>query len=123
MSFIITEEKECGRQKRKTARNAEEIIRKKYLNSDSDSSDSEEQYVPFTHKLNQDSRPASPSLKRNCPSNESHVPNGVKKIKMNIKPEEKSATSDITKLSFVEKFFQRDIKDKLQKFTQGVRKY
>ncbi|KAL6444113.1 hypothetical protein ACFW04_001805 [Cataglyphis niger] len=109
------EKKESGRQKRKTARNAEEIIRKKYLNSDSDSSDSStEQFVTVNHKLNQDVHPmSSPSLKRNCSDNE--IFNGVKKVKMNTKSEEKN---DITKLAFVKKFFQRDIKEKLPKLTQ-----
>lgn len=110
------EKKESGRQKRRTARNAEEIIRKKYLNvSDSDSSDSStEQLVTVNHKLNQDVRPASPlSLKRNCSDNE--IFNGVKKVKMSTKSEEKN---DITKLAFVKKFFQRDIKEKLPKLTQ-----
>ncbi|XP_077272399.1 fibronectin-III type domain-containing protein windei isoform X2 [Temnothorax americanus] len=85
------EEQESGRQKRKTAKNAEEIIRKKYLNSDSDSSDNTEVFVPMNHKLNPDIRPASPpSLKRNCPENE----------------------------VFNEKFFRRDLKEKLPKLTQ-----
>ncbi|GAB1866139.1 Activating transcription factor 7-interacting protein 1 [Camponotus japonicus] len=109
------EKKENGRQKRRTARNAEEIIRKKCLNSDSDSSDSStEQFVPVNHKLNQDIRSASPpSLKRNCSDNE--IFNSIKKVKMSIKSEEKN---DITKLAFVEKFFQRDMKEKLPKLTQ-----
>ncbi|EFN64593.1 Activating transcription factor 7-interacting protein 1 [Camponotus floridanus] len=107
--------KENGRQKRRTARNAEELIRKKCLNSDSDSSDSStEQFVPVNHKLNQDIRSASPpSLKRNCSDNE--IFNSVKKVKMSIKSEGKN---DITKLAFVEKFFQRDMKEKLPKLTQ-----
>ncbi|XP_070161505.1 activating transcription factor 7-interacting protein 1 isoform X1 [Polyergus mexicanus] len=109
------EKKESGRQKRRTARNAEEIIRKKYLNSDSDSSDSiTEQLVTVNHKLNQDVRPASPlSSKRNCSDNE--IFNTVKKVKMSTMSEEKN---DITKLTFVKKFFQRDIKEKLPKLTQ-----
>lgn len=107
------EEIYSGRQKRKTARNAEEIIRKKYLNSDSDSSDSTEQFVVVNHKLNQDIRPASPpSLKRNCSDNE--IFNGIKKAKMSPKFEKKN----IAKLTFVEKFFQRDVKEKLPKLTQ-----
>lgn len=120
MHFIITEKKESGRQKRKTARNAEEIIRKKYLNSNSDSSDSStEQFVTVNHKLNQDVHPMSPpSLKRNCSDNE--IFNGVKKVKMSTKSEEKN---DITKLAFVKKFFQRDIKEKLPKLTQEVKVY
>jgi len=119
LHFIITEGKEGIRQKRKTARNAEEIIRKKYLNSDSDSSDNTEQFVIVNHKLNQDTRPSSsPTLKRNCPENE--VFNGnVKKVKMNTNSEEKK---DVTQLSFIEKFFRRDIKERLPKLTQEVKK-
>lgn len=116
--FIITEQKESGRQKRKTARNAEEIIRKKYLNSDSDS-DSTEQFITVNHKLNHDIHPASPpSLKRNC----QEVFNGnVKKVKMNTNSNEKK--KDVTQLSFIEKFFRRDIKERLPKLTQEVKKY
>lgn len=120
--FIIAEEKEeSRRQKRKTARTAEELIRQDCLDRDSDSSDSDEEYVPLSHRSNQDSRSVSPPLKRSRSSDE-HLNGVVKKIKMDAKPEEKSAARDITKLSFVEKFFQRDIKAKLQKFTQEVRK-
>ncbi|XP_025990895.1 activating transcription factor 7-interacting protein 1 isoform X2 [Solenopsis invicta] len=105
------EERESGRQKRKTAKNAEEIIRKKYLNSDSDSNDSTE-LITVNHKLKKDIRPASPpSLKR---SSENEVCNGnIKKLRMNS--EEKK---DITQLSFIEKFFRRDLKAKLPKLTQ-----
>jgi len=119
LHFIITEGKESIRQKRKTARNAEEIIRKKYLNSDSDSSDNTEQFVIVNHKLNQDTHPSSsPILKRNCSENE--VFNGnIKKVKMNTNSEEKK---DVTQLSFIEKFFRRDIKERLPKLTQEVKK-
>lgn len=73
----------------------------------------------MNHKLNQDVRPASPpSLKRNFSDNE--IFNGIKKAKMSIKFEEKN---DIAKLNFVEKFFQRDIKEKLPKLTQEVKIY
>lgn len=73
----------------------------------------------MNHKLNQDIRSASPpSLKRNCSDNE--IFNSVKKVKMSIKSEEKN---DITKLAFVEKFFQRDMKEKLPKLTQEVKIY
>jgi len=126
LHFIITEEneeKESGRQKRKTARNAEELIRKKYLNSDSDSNDSTEQLVIVNHKLNQDIHPASSSpssLKRNCAENE--VFNGnIKKAKINIKNSEEK--KDITQLSFIEQFFRRDLKETLPKLTQEVKKY
>lgn len=116
MYFIITEEKESGREKRKTARNAEEIIKKKYLNSDSDSNDNTEQLV--NNKLNQDVIPVPPlvAIKRNCPDSE--VFNGIKKAKMNINSEEEK---DVTQLSFIEKFFRRDIKEKLPKLTQEVK--
>lgn len=119
LHFIITEEKESKRQKRKTARNAEEIIRKKYLNSDNDSSDTED-FVIVNHKLNQDVHSASPpSLKRNS---ENEVFNGnTKKTKMNIKGSEEK--KDVTQLSFVEKFFRRDLKERLPKLTQEVKKY
>lgn len=118
MHFIITEEKQSGRQRRKTARNAEEIIRKN-LNSDSDSSDSSENFVIVNHKVNVDAHPASPpSLKRNCPEKE--VFNGnTKKAKMNIKSSEEK---NVAQLSFVEKFFRRDLKEKLPKLTQEVKK-
>ncbi|KYM78946.1 Activating transcription factor 7-interacting protein 1 [Atta colombica] len=111
----IQEEKESRREKRKTARNAEEIIKKKYLNSDSDSNDNTEQLVIINNKLNQDIIPVPPliAIKRNCP--ESEVFNGIKKAKMNINSEEKK---DVTQLSFIEKFFRRDIKEKLPKLTQ-----
>ncbi|XP_018350194.1 PREDICTED: activating transcription factor 7-interacting protein 1-like isoform X2 [Trachymyrmex septentrionalis] len=110
----IQEEKESRREKRKTARNAEEIIKKKYLNSDSDSNDNTEQLV-INNKLNQDIIPVPPlvAIKRNC--SESEVFNGIKKAKMNINSEEKK---DVTQLSFIEKFFRRDIKEKLPKLTQ-----
>ncbi|XP_011860511.1 PREDICTED: activating transcription factor 7-interacting protein 1 isoform X2 [Vollenhovia emeryi] len=106
------EEKEPGRQKRKTARNAEEIIRKKYLVSDSDSSDSSEQFVTL-NKVSQNIHPVSPSpLKRYCSENE--VFNGnTKKAKMTT--EEKK---DVAQLSFIEKFFRRDFKERLPRLTQ-----
>ncbi|XP_012230048.1 activating transcription factor 7-interacting protein 1 isoform X2 [Linepithema humile] len=108
---------ESGRYKRKTARNAEEIIRKKYLNSDSDSSDSAEEIVTTNLKLNQNIRLTSPPplriIKRNS---DNEIFNGnLKKFKTSSKSEEKN---DITKLAFVEKFFQRDVKEKLLKLTQ-----
>ncbi|TGZ50703.1 uncharacterized protein Wde isoform X1 [Temnothorax longispinosus] len=109
-------QEESGRKRRKTAKNAEEIIRKKYLNSDSDSTDTTEEFVVMNHKLNPDIRPASPpSLKRNCPENE--VFNGnIKKAKMSTKGSEEK--KDVTQLSFIEKFFRRDLKEKLPKLTQ-----
>jgi len=118
LHFIITDGRENGRQKRKTARNAEEIIRKKYLNSDSDFSDSTEELITVNHKLNQGIHPiSSPLLKRSCPDNE--ICNGnIKKMKMDIKSEE----NEIKNLSFIEKFFQRNIKEKLPKLTQEVSK-
>lgn len=120
MHFIITEAKESGRQKRQTAKNAEEIIRKKYLNSDSDSNDSMDQFVIVNHKLkNQDARhlTSPPPLKRICSENE--IFNGnVMKAKMNTNSEEKK---DVTQLSFTEKFFRRDIKERLPRLTQEVK--
>ncbi|RLU22550.1 hypothetical protein DMN91_004828 [Ooceraea biroi] len=111
----VTDGRESGRQKRRTARNAEEIIRKNLnLNSDSDFSDSTEELVTVNHKLNQDAH--SSSLKRNCQDNE--ICNGsVKKMKMDINSKE-NRNNDIRKLAFIEKFFQRNIKEKLPKLTQ-----
>lgn len=119
---FITEEKESGRQRRKTAKNAEEIIRKKYLNSDSDSSDSTEEFVIVNHKSNQYTHSSSPpSLKRNNSENE--VFNGnVKKAKMNI-IKNWEERKNVAQLSFIEKFFRRDLKEKLPKLTQEVKKY
>ncbi|EFN83743.1 Activating transcription factor 7-interacting protein 1 [Harpegnathos saltator] len=120
-----SEIKSNGRQKRKSAKNAEKMIRKKYLDSDSDSidsdSDSEESIIASSYKLNQKiSSASSVSLKRNCPDyEESVVFNGtVKKAKMNAKSEKVNTTKNITKLTFVEKFCQRNIKEKLPKLTQ-----
>ncbi|KAL6267572.1 hypothetical protein P5V15_000646 [Pogonomyrmex californicus] len=108
------EKKESGRQKRKTAKNAEELIRKRYLNSGSDSSDSAERIVTGIKKVKQGISTLSPSLKRNCMEKE--VLNGnIKKTKMNTNSEE---NNDITQLSFVEKFFRRDSKGELPKLTQ-----
>lgn len=120
--FIIAEGRESGRYKRKTARNAEEIIRKKYLNSDSDSSDSTE-HITANPKLNQKARLISPPplhiIKRN--HSESEFFNGnLKRRRTDSKSEEKN---DITKLAFVEKFFQRNNKEKLPKLTQEVKIY
>ncbi|KYN01023.1 Activating transcription factor 7-interacting protein 1 [Cyphomyrmex costatus] len=105
----IQEEKES--EKRKTT---EEIIRKKYLNSDSDSNDNTDHSIIANNKFNPDI-PVPPliAIKRNCP--ESEIFNGAKKAKMNINSEEKK---DVSQLAFVEKFFRRDIKEKLPKLTQ-----
>lgn len=118
MYFIITE-----RQKRKTAKNAEEIIRKKYLNNNSDSSDTEEDFVTVNHKLNRDVRSVSPSLKRNL-LDKSESFNGAKKVKIgdNTETIKSTAKNDIVKLAFVEKLYQRDIKETLTKLTQKVKK-
>lgn len=116
ISCVICIILESGRKKRKTAKNAEEIIRKKYLNSESSESD-EEEYVIISN-INKNLRPASPpSLKRNCLDNENSTPNGAfKKVKMSVSPEK----TDVTKLTFVENMFHRDVKDELTKFTQEV---
>lgn len=115
MYFIITE-----RQKRKTAKNAEEIIRKKYLNNDSDSTETDEEDV--TVKSHRDVRSASPSLKRNC-LDKSESFNGVKKVKIgdNTETAKSTAKNDIVKLAFVEKLYQRDVKETLKKLTQKVK--
>ncbi|CAL7943286.1 unnamed protein product [Xylocopa violacea] len=121
--------KESGRQKRRTAKNAEEIIRKKFLNHDSDleSSDDSEKFVVVNYKLSEDARSLSPSssLKRTCPDDDKTIINGnVKKIKINSE-----ATSDKLKmkdnnsenlknLKYIHKFFQRDLNEKLPKLKQ-----
>ncbi|XP_032686075.1 activating transcription factor 7-interacting protein 1 isoform X2 [Odontomachus brunneus] len=124
---IIEEDKQevtnVGRQRRRTAKNAEEIIRKKYLISDSDisDSDSDSEELSVNYKLNQHLySTSSTSLKRNCPvSDEDVVVNGtVKKVKMGNKSEQTNVKNDFTKLSFVEKFCQRSIKEKIPKLTQ-----
>ncbi|XP_017792481.1 PREDICTED: activating transcription factor 7-interacting protein 1 [Habropoda laboriosa] len=129
---VVSEEekqvRESGRQKRQTAKNAEEIIRKKYLNHDSDleSSDDSEKFVVVNHKMNQDICPLSPpSLKRNYSDNDSTVMNGItKKAKINSEavPNElttkESSSENLKKLSYVHKFFQRDFKEKLPKLKQ-----
>lgn len=124
--------REGGRQKRKTAKNAEEIIRKKFLNHDSDleSSDSSEKFVIVNHKVNQDARSLSPpSLKRSRFDLDNITMNGgVKRIKVNCDSlSEESASKEnnsenIKKLDYVHKFFQRDLKEKLPKLTQEVRR-
>ncbi|XP_033325756.1 fibronectin-III type domain-containing protein windei isoform X2 [Megalopta genalis] len=120
--------RESGRQKRKTAKNAEEIIRKKFLNHDSDleSSDSSEKFVIVNHKVNEDVRSLSPpSLKRNCSDLDNITMNGsIKKIKVNtdsLSDELSSKENDsdsIKQLDYVNKFFQRDLKEKLPKLKQ-----
>ncbi|XP_076661846.1 fibronectin-III type domain-containing protein windei isoform X2 [Halictus rubicundus] len=125
---VSEEVKESGRQKRKTAQNAEEIIRKKFLNQESDveSSDSSEKFVIINHKVNQDARSLSPpSLKRSCSDLDNIIVNGsVKKIKVNndsLSDELSSKENDsenIKQLDYVHKFFQRDLKEKLPKLTQ-----
>ncbi|KAG7189345.1 hypothetical protein KM043_016997 [Ampulex compressa] len=120
--------KETGRQKRRTAKNAAEIIRKKFLNHDSDleSSDGSDKFIIVNHKNNQDARSSSPpSLKRNYPEIETTVINGsTKKLKMNSEisseevPAAERTTTSIRNLSYVHKFFQRDIKEKLPKLKQ-----
>lgn len=116
-----SEERESGRHKRRTAKNAEEIIRD-YLNSESDASDSTEQIATANRKAAQKaisiSKKSSPPplhiIKRNHSDNEIFNDN-VKKRKMT------SSTSDeknVTKLAFIEKFFQRNANEKLPKLTQ-----
>ncbi|XP_076685230.1 fibronectin-III type domain-containing protein windei isoform X3 [Andrena cerasifolii] len=120
--------RDSGRQKRRTAKNAEEIIRKKFLNHDSDleSSDGSEKFVIVNHKMNQDARSLSPpSLKRNCPDTDSVNMNGsVKKVKVNSETlsddlaTKKNNAENIKKLDYVRKFFQRDLKEKLPRLKQ-----
>lgn len=126
----VTQEnkEEVGRQKRRTAKNAEEIIRKKFLvqDSDIDSSDSAEKLVVVNHKVSQHIRSLSPpSLKRNCPDSEVIIVNGNnKKQKRNSELLYEDLTSqndhknDIRSLNYVHKFFRRDLKEKLPKLKQ-----
>ncbi|KAK2587758.1 hypothetical protein KPH14_003866 [Odynerus spinipes] len=119
---------EVGRQKRRTAKNAEEIIRKKFLVQDSDveSSDSAEKIVVVNHKISQHMQPLSPpSLKRNCPDTEAVIVNGNTKrqkrstelLNENITIKENNK-NDIKGLSYIHKFFRRDLKEKLPKLKQ-----
>ncbi|KAL2716686.1 MATH and LRR domain-containing protein PFE0570w isoform X1 [Vespula squamosa] len=109
-----------GRQKRRTAKNAEEIIRKKFLVQDSDleSSDNSDKLVIVNQKVNQKS--LSPfSLKRNCSDMDVTVNGNTKKIKssedVTIKDDHKD---DIKGLNYINKFFRRDLKEKLPKLKQ-----
>ncbi|XP_043665982.1 activating transcription factor 7-interacting protein 1 isoform X1 [Vespula pensylvanica] len=108
-----------GRQKRRTAKNAEEIIRKKFLVQDSDleSSDNSDKFV--NQKVNQHAQPLSSfSLKRNCSDMDITV-NGNKRLKssedVTIKDDHKD---DIKGLNYINKFFRRDLKEKLPKLKQ-----
>ena len=120
--------KESGRQKRQTAKHAEEIIREKFLNRDSDleSSDDSEKFVTVNHKMSQDMCPLSPpSLKRSYSDIDSTTMNGtVKKVKINsTELSDELATKEdnsqnVKNLNYVHKFFQRDLKEKLPKLKQ-----
>ncbi|KAI4494539.1 hypothetical protein M0802_008860 [Mischocyttarus mexicanus] len=126
------QEKQEGRQKRKTAKNAEEIIRKKLLaqESDIDSSDNSSKHITLNHKTNQDVQPLSPpSLKRYSSDVDLTVNGNVKKLKSSnfedekvIKKDEKvikkDETNDIGNLNFIKKFFRRNVKEKLPKLKQ-----
>ncbi|XP_026671239.1 uncharacterized protein LOC108627226 isoform X1 [Ceratina calcarata] len=119
-----------GRQKRRTAKNAEEIIRKKFLSNDTDteSSDSSDKFVAVNYKMNltPDVRPLSPpSLKRTSLDNHIADINGsIKRVKLNhgsLLKEVKETNIDlekIKKLNFIRKFFHRDLNEKLPKITQ-----
>lgn len=118
---------ESGRQKRRTARNAEEIIRKKFLLQDSDveSNDSNDKLVVVNHKINQQAQPSPTSLKRICPDAEVVTINGnAKKPKKSSESVNEDNTvkednkNDIKNLNFVHKFFRRDLKEKLPKLKQ-----
>ncbi|XP_068967712.1 activating transcription factor 7-interacting protein 1-like isoform X2 [Bombus flavifrons] len=124
-----TEEKqvrESGRRKRRTAKNAEEIIRTKFLHSDVESSDDSEKFVAINFKMNQDARPSSPpSLKRTCSDTDTPVMNGgVKKIKANFEERcnelktQENNSDNIKNLNYIHKFFQRDLNEKLPKLKQ-----
>ncbi|KOX77984.1 Activating transcription factor 7-interacting protein 1 [Melipona quadrifasciata] len=130
---VICEEerqvRESGRQKRQTAKNAEEIIRKKFLTYDSEveSSDDSEKFVAVNYKMNQDARPLSPpSLKRIYSDNTDNtiINGGVKKIKTNFEERcdetktQENNFENIKKLKYIHKFFQRDLNEKLPKLKQ-----
>ncbi|KAK0182784.1 hypothetical protein PV327_000883 [Microctonus hyperodae] len=111
------QEKENVRQKRETAQKAEEIIRKRFLHneSDSDSSDNVRSYVK--NKL------PNTSLKRASTNTSSE--NSVKKPKKDIIEITALKTNEIIKstknhktLEQVRKFFWKDEKKSLSKFTQ-----
>lgn len=118
------QEKHEGRQKRKTAKNAEEIIRKKFLaqDSDIDSSDNSDKNVTLNHKINQDVQPLSPSsLKRHSTEIDLTVNGNMKKLKSS-KVEDftihKEETNDIGSLNYISKVFRRSAKEKLPKLKQ-----
>ncbi|KAI4478844.1 hypothetical protein M0804_011590 [Polistes exclamans] len=113
-----------GRQKRKTAKNAEEIIKKKFLAQDSeiDSSDNSDKNITLNHKINQDVQPLSlSSLKRHSTEIDLSVNGNMKKLKSS-KVEDftinKEETNDIGSLNYISKLFRRDAKEKLPKLKQ-----
>lgn len=118
--------RESGRRKRRTAKNAEEIIRTKFLHSDVESSDDSEKFVAINFKMNQDARPSSPpSLKRTCSDTDTPVMNGsVKKIKINFEERcnelktQENNSGNIKNLNYIHKFFRRDLNEKLPKLKQ-----
>lgn len=120
--------RESGRRKRRTAKNAEEIIRTKFLHSDVESSDDSEKFVAINFKMNQDARPSSPpSLKRTCSDTDTPVMNGgVKKIKANFEERcnelktQENNSDNIKNLNYIHKFFRRDLNEKLPKLKQEV---
>ncbi|XP_046815555.1 MATH and LRR domain-containing protein PFE0570w isoform X1 [Vespa crabro] len=112
-----------GRQKRRTAKNAEEIIRKKFLVQDSDveSSDNSDKFVTVNHKANQHMESLSPSLKRNCSDMDVTINGNNKRLRsseledVTIKDDHRD---DIKSLNYIHKFFRRDLKEKLPKLKQ-----
>ncbi|XP_066598706.1 activating transcription factor 7-interacting protein 1-like isoform X2 [Prorops nasuta] len=132
--------KEIGRQKRKTAKTAEEMIRKKYLNEDRDteSSDSTESLVSNNHKTiaKVNSTTTASSVKRPLSEVEIKTTENSKKLKkeeniygsttktveledLDLKIEDKHNVRDEkTILGRVRKFFERDAANQLKKLTQ-----
>ncbi|XP_015182691.1 PREDICTED: activating transcription factor 7-interacting protein 1-like [Polistes dominula] len=118
------QEKHEGRQKRKTAKNAEEIIRKKLLaqESDIDSSDNSDKNITLNHKINQSVQPLSPpSLKRHSTEIDLTVNGNIKKLKSSKIEDvtiQKEETNDIGSLNYISKLFRRNAKEKLPKLKQ-----
>ncbi|XP_023289205.1 uncharacterized protein LOC105702642 [Orussus abietinus] len=118
------------KRKRRTARTAEEMIRKYNNDSDLESSDSLDKFVAVKLKSNSSARPTSPpALKRNLEDDDDGSGrNNPKKMRILPEPERNASErpeypnsafqESIKSLSFVKRFFLRDAKDKLAKLKQ-----
>ncbi|XP_043273147.1 activating transcription factor 7-interacting protein 1 isoform X2 [Venturia canescens] len=123
-----TQEYENVRQKRKTAQNAEEMIRKECLaNTDSESNDSLSKFIVITHKPNNNSRATSPpTLKRNYVDDEiKSEGTATKKLKSDvtlngdISTKSESVESETKQtLHSVRQFFRREANGSLCKLRQ-----